>query len=496
YNSQTLSSSPFFSSHALFLPFSPKEEENKQGRMFSQTPSFIKVLVGCFSMKLRIPDSFIDAFGQDLDGKVTLKPNAGTPAVVSVEWGSRGCFFGAGWPSFVDDNGLQEGEYLVFNFTGSETVDVVIYDPTGCVKRYSRVQTSEPCPSSARNRETEPSPENPRNGMGKEGRTRGSCRMPERNLRTEQLPQTRKRMAKGSELNPQEAPIKTEPEEGYFSGDASQGLDACFQVVYKKYMEFNVCIPLRFCTIARLEMKDSVQLQDPSGKVWPVALIAGGGRRGSSKRFGSGWPAFAAANCVAFGDRIDFHYKPELGVFQVEIHKPKNNTCNDSEAGKRPWKRSDGGNRERSKLCQSYGWNSETEKLPKPRKVLQRKRGAPTKTQFRKAPGLADSYQAVYKKHMKRSNYMCMPVRFSEATKLSQRGTAQLEDPRGKVWTVSVISVGNGRQRRFSRGWQALAAANGLAVGDGIQFTNKPDLDLIQVKIHKRKSNAGNDSEI
>ncbi|CAI0435920.1 unnamed protein product [Linum tenue] len=152
-------------------------------------------------------------------------------------------------------------------------------------------------------------------------------------------------------------------------------------------------------------------------------------------------------------------------------------------------------NSERSKLWESYGWNSETEKLPKPRKVLQRKRGAPTKTQFRKAPGLADSYQAVYKKHMKRSNYMCMPVRFSEATKLSQRETAQLEDPRGKVWTVSVISVGNGRQRRFSRGWQALAAANGLAVGDGIEFTYKPDLDLIQVKIHKRGCNAGNDSE-
>ncbi|CAI0435919.1 unnamed protein product [Linum tenue] len=88
------------------------------------------------------------------------------------------------------------------------------------------------------------------------------------------------------------------------------------------------------------------------------------------------------------------------------------------------------------------------QEIAQTQKSLQRKRGAPTKTQFRKghssgnnaSPGLADSYQAVYKKHMKRSNYMCMPVRFSEATKLSQRETAQLEDPRGKVWTVSVIS--------------------------------------------------------
>ncbi|CAL1408811.1 unnamed protein product [Linum trigynum] len=384
--------------------------------MSNQTPSFVKVLVGCSSMKLlRIPESFINQFGQVLHGK---------------------------------DNGLHQGDHLVFNFTGHRTVEVVSYDPTGCVKRNAEVQTSDP------------------------------------------------------ESRPREAPIKTESEEGYSSGNAPRGSAACFQVVYKKYMNHSVCIPLRFCKIARLEMKNSAQLQDPRGKFWPVKLISGG--KGPRKRFGGGWLVFAAANGVAVGDRIEFRYKSESGVFQVKIHKPKNNTCNDSRVGKRQWKRADAANPERNKPRPSYERNPETEKSLKPRKGLQRKRGAPTKAKSRKGhssgnnapPGLADSFQIVYNKHMERSTYMCVPVRFSEATKLSRKKTVQLQDPSGKLWAVSVISVGKGLQRRFSAGWRALAAANGVAVGDRIEFSYRPESGLIQVKIHRERCNAGKDPEV
>ncbi|CAI0554298.1 unnamed protein product [Linum tenue] len=457
--------------------------------MSNQTPSFVKVLAGCSSMKLlRIPESFINQFGQGLYGKVIFKSNTGNPAVISVERGSKGYFFGTGWPSFVKDNGLHEGDHLVFNFTGHRTVEVVSYDPTGCVKRNAEAQSNEPCPSPARNQETEPSSKKPRNGMGKEGRREVQPQRPRRStgrsLGTEQLPKTRKGVAKGSESRPREAPIKTESEDGYSFGNAPRGLAACFQVVYKKYMNHSVCIPLRLCKIARLEMKNSAQLQDPSGKVWPVTIISGG--KGTMKRFGGGWLAFAAANGVAVGDRIEFRYKSESGVFQVMIHNPKNNTCNDSRVGKRQWKRADAANPERKK----------------PR--LQRKRGAPTKAKSRKGhssgnnapPGLADSFQVVYNKHMERSTYMCMPVRFSEATKLSLKKTVQLQDPSGKLWAVSVISGGKGLQRRFSAGWRALAAANRVAVGDRIEFSYRPESGLIQVKIHRERCNAGKDPQV
>ncbi|CAI0429486.1 unnamed protein product [Linum tenue] len=423
--------------------------------MANQTPSFIKVLVGCFSKKLRIPDSFVYEFGDDLYGKLVLKPNIGNPAIVSVEWGSRGCFFETGWPSFVKDHQLQEGDYLVFNFIGSKIVDVVIYNPTGCVKRSAEVQTSEHRPSSERNHETEPSLENARNGKGNEGRreveTRRSCRRNSgRNLETEQLSKTRE-----------------ESEEGYSSGNDSRGLAACFQVDYKKYMTYFVCIPWTFSETTSLAMKKTAQLQDPSGKVWPVTVISG--RQGPYQRFTGGWPAFAGANGLAPGDRIEFNYKPELGLIQVKIHKPKNNTCNDSEGGKRPWKR--------------VG--------------LKGKRGAPLmkaeSSKLRKGhssvnnvpPGLADSFEMVYKKHNERCNFVCMPVRFSETTKLSLKETAQLQDSSGKVWAVRVISGGKGLQKRFSGGWQALAAANGVAIGDRIEFSYRPKSGLVLVKIHK-----------
>ncbi|CAI0553953.1 unnamed protein product [Linum tenue] len=345
--------------------------------MSNQTPSFVKVLAGCSSMKLlRIPESFINQFGQVLYGKVIFKSSTGNPAVVSVERGSNGCFFGTGWPSFVKDNGLHQGDYLVFNFTGHRTVKVVVYDPTGCVKRNAEVQTSDP------------------------------------------------------ESRPREAPIKTESEEGYSSGDAPRGSAACFQVVYKKYMNHSVCIPLRFCKIARLEMKNSAQLQDPSGKVWPVTIISGG--KGPMKRFGGGWLAFAAANGVAVGDRIEFRYKSESGVFQV------------------------------------YRGNEE----------LQRRQSS------EKAILLATRL------------LQCMPVRFSEATKLSLKKTVQLQDPSGKLWAISVISVGKGLKRRFSAGWRALAAANRMAVGDRIEFSYRPESGLIQVKIHRERCNAGKDPEV
>ncbi|CAL1380510.1 unnamed protein product [Linum trigynum] len=467
--------------------------------MANQTPSFIKVLVGCFSKKLRIPDSFVYEFGDDLYGKLVLKPNNGNPAIVSVEWGNRGCFLETGWPAFVKDHHLQEGDYLVFNFTGSKIVDVVIYNSTGCVKRYTDVQTSVPRSSSGRNHETEPSPENPRNGIGSgkgnEGRreveTRRSCRRNSgRRLETEQLCETREGMAKGANLKPREAPIKTESEEGYSSGNDPRGLAACFQVDYKKYMAYYVCIPWTFSETTSLATKETAQLQDPSGKVWPVTVISGG--QGPYQRFTGGWPAFAGANDLAPGDRIEFNYKPELGLIQVKIHKPKNNTCNDSEGGKRPWKRA--GSPERSKLCPSYGRNRQTERSTRPRKVLKGKRGAPLmkaeSSKLRKGhssvknvpPGLADSFEMVYKKHNERCNFVCMPVRFSETTKLSLKETAQLQDSSGKVWSVRVISGGKGLQKRFSGGWQALAAANGVAIGDRIEFSYRPKSGLVQAE--------------
>ncbi|CAN0917469.1 hypothetical protein LINGRAHAP2_LOCUS30318 [Linum grandiflorum] len=63
----------------------------------------------------------------------------GNPMVVSVEMISemlqQKCFyFNLRWADFVEKNGVEEGDFLVFNFIGDETANVVVYDSSCCIK--------------------------------------------------------------------------------------------------------------------------------------------------------------------------------------------------------------------------------------------------------------------------------------------------------------------------------------------------------------------------
>ncbi|CAN0930107.1 hypothetical protein LINGRAHAP2_LOCUS37420 [Linum grandiflorum] len=76
---------------------------------------------------------------QDLSGKITLMFSYGNPVVVYVEMISerqqQKCFyFNLRWADFVEENGVEEGDFLVFNFTGDQTANVVVYDSSCCVK--------------------------------------------------------------------------------------------------------------------------------------------------------------------------------------------------------------------------------------------------------------------------------------------------------------------------------------------------------------------------
>ncbi|CAN0915317.1 hypothetical protein LINGRAHAP2_LOCUS29065 [Linum grandiflorum] len=52
-----------------------------------------------------------------------------------IERRQQKCFyFNLGWADFVEENGVEEGDFLVFNFIGDKTANVVVYDSSGCVK--------------------------------------------------------------------------------------------------------------------------------------------------------------------------------------------------------------------------------------------------------------------------------------------------------------------------------------------------------------------------
>lgn len=43
-------------------------------------------------------------------------------------------FFNGGWRKFVEDQHLEEGDFLVFCFHGHSTFQVAAYDKSGCEK--------------------------------------------------------------------------------------------------------------------------------------------------------------------------------------------------------------------------------------------------------------------------------------------------------------------------------------------------------------------------
>lgn len=82
----------------------------------------------------RIPIAFVKRFKKIMPKTLILKSNVGKSALVSVKKNDQGYFFERGWLKFSRDHHLQVGEFLVFNFVGDRTFEVVIYDPSCCEK--------------------------------------------------------------------------------------------------------------------------------------------------------------------------------------------------------------------------------------------------------------------------------------------------------------------------------------------------------------------------
>ncbi|CAN0864360.1 Putative B3 domain-containing protein Os03g0621600, partial [Linum grandiflorum] len=266
-----------------------------------QTPSFLKLYTGDSDERLRIPDSFMDQYGQNLSGKIALTSTYGDPVVVSVEMiagkAGRQCFyFKLGWADFVDENGVQEGDFMVFNFTGDRTANVVVYNSSGCLKGVTVK----------------------RQQVGSVSQKKRFWDEDDEETEHASVPKTAKR----SKRVKREAPeLKKVQPELHSSGNA-HGLakSPSFSVEYKGYNKY-FCIPKKFSETLELSVGDKVQLQDPTGEVWSVGVISGGGQA-QVVRLSSGWTGFVIANRLGVGDRLEFCYKT-LGLIQVKIDRKK-----------------------------------------------------------------------------------------------------------------------------------------------------------------------------
>lgn len=86
-------------------------------------------------MLQRIPVVFVYRFRSVIPKTVTLKASSNKCwRVDTEEENDKQWYFKTGWRRFVEDNGLETGEFIVFKYDGSSTFKVKIYDTSACEK--------------------------------------------------------------------------------------------------------------------------------------------------------------------------------------------------------------------------------------------------------------------------------------------------------------------------------------------------------------------------
>ncbi|KAI9104361.1 hypothetical protein K1719_022933 [Acacia pycnantha] len=115
-------------------------------RRHKRKTSFFKVLINDFSTRLQIPPSFIKEFGKDgVPKRTTLETYNCKYWEVGVEKLGNKFYFNNGWDKFVQDNSLENGDFLVLKyFADYSKFKVRIYGKTCCEKQLNLV-TGERC---------------------------------------------------------------------------------------------------------------------------------------------------------------------------------------------------------------------------------------------------------------------------------------------------------------------------------------------------------------
>ncbi|CAM8942092.1 unnamed protein product [Rhodiola kirilowii] len=98
-------------------------------------PEFFKVYISQQSSKqMLIPIEFGDYMGERKSGSAELVRSSGQTWRVELLEDGKDLYFTDGWPNFVEDNMIQNGEFLFFKFHGNLMFSVVIYDENMCEK--------------------------------------------------------------------------------------------------------------------------------------------------------------------------------------------------------------------------------------------------------------------------------------------------------------------------------------------------------------------------
>ncbi|KAL5226361.1 hypothetical protein ABZP36_014626 [Zizania latifolia] len=120
----------------------PAERGKSPWASGERRPHFFKVLIGDFKQRLKIPPNFCKHIPWEESTKAkslkeasmaaTLEGPSGRTWLVVICRTAEGTFFTSGWPKFVQDQALQDLEFVVFRYDGNTHFTAMVFDRTAC----------------------------------------------------------------------------------------------------------------------------------------------------------------------------------------------------------------------------------------------------------------------------------------------------------------------------------------------------------------------------
>ncbi|WVZ59850.1 hypothetical protein U9M48_009943 [Paspalum notatum var. saurae] len=107
--------------------------------MGDQRKYFFKIMLGDFRSRMTVPNKFVRHFRDKIPEKIKLKVSNGSTCTVVVARYLNKLVLKAGWEAFVSTHGIKMGDFLVFSYNGNSLFEVLIFDPSCCVKTPSNI---------------------------------------------------------------------------------------------------------------------------------------------------------------------------------------------------------------------------------------------------------------------------------------------------------------------------------------------------------------------
>ncbi|KAG8391063.1 hypothetical protein BUALT_Bualt01G0148900 [Buddleja alternifolia] len=113
-----------------------------------QLPEFFQIYIPSLcSQTMRIPPAFVKNFGREMPTIVTLSRPSAQSWQVNISKISEHWYFHEGWPEFVQENSVEEGDVLTFGYARNLIFIVKVFAINGCrkiVDENTSNETSEP----------------------------------------------------------------------------------------------------------------------------------------------------------------------------------------------------------------------------------------------------------------------------------------------------------------------------------------------------------------